>query len=208
MSTGQLQLASLQFCMACRSVPRMHLRVELGTPRHLWVAATRLRTRNEMQPITARVPAFRPRKVTWDIQAATLDAASDPLASVECIKFGESFDGSFDGIVWPRNIKQIKFDVYSSNMSIDMVRWPQSLQQLRFGHYFNRPIDMVQWPSSLLQLTEVWLRLQSAYCRSHVAIVSSMDTTRVVIQLAYRQGNVAILSSAARTWLAFQPSYR
>ncbi|CAN0432129.1 unnamed protein product [Ectocarpus sp. 12 AP-2014] len=87
-STSQLQLASLQFCMACRSVPQMHLRVEFRTPRHLWVAPTTLRTRNEMQPITARVPAFRPRKVTWNIPAATLDAASDPLTSVECIKSG------------------------------------------------------------------------------------------------------------------------
>lgn len=152
-STSQLQLASLQVCMACRSVPRMHhLRVEVGTPRHLWVSVTRLRTYNEMQPITTRVPTFRPRKVTWNIPAATLDAASDPLASMECIKFGDRFDGSFDGIVWPRNVKQIKFDA-DFNMPVDMVRWPASLQQLTFGQYFNRTVDMVQWPASLQQLT-------------------------------------------------------
>ncbi|CAN0153045.1 unnamed protein product, partial [Ectocarpus sp. 8 AP-2014] len=137
---------------ACRSVPRMHLRVELGTPRHMWVAATRLRTRNEMQPITTRVPAFRPRKVTWNIPAATLDAASDPLASVECIKFGCRFNGSFDSILWPRNVKHIKFDA-DFNMPVDMVQWPASLQQLMFGQDFDWPIDRIAWPSSLQRIS-------------------------------------------------------
>ncbi|CAN0340877.1 unnamed protein product, partial [Ectocarpus sp. 8 AP-2014] len=66
-STKELQLASLQFCVACRNVPTLHLAVyNTHVPARLWNdhAATEART-GAKRPSTTRVPVFRPRGVTW-----------------------------------------------------------------------------------------------------------------------------------------------
>lgn len=71
-TTVQLQLASPEFCAACRSVPTLHLRVDKHTP-------TRLRSDGDASSSTeegesagngvvARVPVIRARKVTWDLR--------------------------------------------------------------------------------------------------------------------------------------------
>ncbi|CAM9393068.1 unnamed protein product, partial [Hapterophycus canaliculatus] len=152
-STKELQLASLQFCAACRSVPVFHLRVDSGTPTRLWTSAAARGTRSAKKLSLTRVPAVRAREVTWGISAAALrNVKGDVLSKVEWLSFGNDFNGSpIHGATWPESLQHLTFE-WDFNQPIEMVRWPASLQVLSLGIDFNQPIKRVSWPSSLRQL--------------------------------------------------------
>ncbi|CAM9525311.1 unnamed protein product [Ectocarpus sp. 4 AP-2014] len=152
-STKELQLASLEFCMACRNHQTLHLIVEAKTPRRLLAAADAPPTQQTSLACT-RVPRVRARCVTWDVTtAAELRIPILAMTGVDCLEFGNAFGGSLKAVAWPRRLKRIEF-CYSSpfNRPIDQVEWPDSLQTLLFGLSFNQPIKAVRWPACLQRL--------------------------------------------------------
>ena len=109
-STAQLQLASLQFCLACRSVRTLHLRVQSDTPRYLWATVGIPRTRRARKALTSRVPALRPEKVTWGLAVVKkMELSSDALSSLVSVVFGDGFNESVDNVSWPVGIRTIEF---------------------------------------------------------------------------------------------------
>ncbi|CAM9142532.1 unnamed protein product [Ectocarpus sp. 12 AP-2014] len=152
-STKELQLTSLEFCMACRNHQTLHLSVDAQTPRRLLAAADAPPTHQTGLAYT-RVPRLRARCVTWDIAtAAELRIPIFAMTGVDCLEFGNAFGGSLEAVAWPRRLKRIEF-CYSSpfNRPIDQVEWPESLQTLLFGLSFNQPIKAVRWPVCLQRL--------------------------------------------------------
>lgn len=67
--TKQLQLASLHFCVECRNVTTLHLRVDVDTPRRLLAAADTVPPEPDKQGST-RVPRLRACRVTWKMSSA------------------------------------------------------------------------------------------------------------------------------------------
>lgn len=87
-STAQLQLASLQFCKACRSVPTLYMTVDEGTPEHLWdhSASQQRRASREWRRVRrlTRVPIFRPRGVTRNLLIKSFSFTGTAFAGVDC----------------------------------------------------------------------------------------------------------------------------
>ncbi|CAM9741407.1 unnamed protein product, partial [Ectocarpus fasciculatus] len=93
-STQQLQLASLGFCAACRSVSTLRVNVEPCTPRRLWagVAITREAGSAKRRSVP-RVPILRAREVAWDLPGSALeDINGDALSRVEHFAFSHEFN--------------------------------------------------------------------------------------------------------------------
>ncbi|CAM9383994.1 unnamed protein product [Ectocarpus sp. 4 AP-2014] len=64
MSTTALQLASLQFCLACRSALTFRRRINTDTPGHLWAKDSGPQARHSARTRCAsRVPALHAREV-------------------------------------------------------------------------------------------------------------------------------------------------
>ncbi|CAN0246344.1 unnamed protein product, partial [Ectocarpus sp. 12 AP-2014] len=129
-STKELQLASMEVCIACRNYQTVHLKVGEHIPRRLLTAAD---APSWLSP--TRVPRLRACCVTWNMPtAAELRNSIFAMTDVDYLEFGVAFEGSLEGVAWPRRLKTIKFHEYSSfNQPIDLVKWPASLQELAFG---------------------------------------------------------------------------
>lgn len=153
-STKELQLASLDFCHACRSVTTLSLTVNDAIPRRLLAAADApLPNRKRLCP--SRVPRLRARRVWWGLPtAAELRKPTFSLADATEMYFDDDFADSLDGIAWPHRLKDVSFTGHSKfNRPLDKVTWPACLQKLTFGEGFNQPIRGNVWPSSLQELT-------------------------------------------------------
>ncbi|CAN0021025.1 unnamed protein product, partial [Ectocarpus sp. 6 AP-2014] len=72
----ELQLASLEFCMACRNYPTMKLKVDARIPRRLLATDDAPHLQSEWLCGT-RVPRLRARRVSWDM--ATAAELRDPI---------------------------------------------------------------------------------------------------------------------------------
>ncbi|CAN0306423.1 unnamed protein product [Ectocarpus sp. 6 AP-2014] len=129
-STKELQLASLEFCMACRHHQTLHLNVDAKTPRRLLAAADAPPTHQTSLACT-RVPRVRARCLTWDITtAAELRIPIFAMTGVDCLEFGNDFGGSLEAVAWPRRLKRIEFLSSSPfNRPIDQVEWPESFRR-------------------------------------------------------------------------------
>ncbi|CAN0174561.1 unnamed protein product, partial [Ectocarpus fasciculatus] len=152
-STKELQLASLEFCIACRSYPTVHLKVDAQVPRRL-LAAVDAPSPHPNRLCGTRVPRLRALSVTWNMQtAAELRNPIFAISDVNCLEFGEDFKGSLEAVAWPRRLKTITFG-YSCifDMPINLVEWPVSLQSITFGCAFNRRIERANFPASLHEL--------------------------------------------------------
>lgn len=151
-ATNEVRLASVQLCQACRSAHTVPLRVDGDVPTSLMATVDNLS--NHEEGVSARVPRFRARRVTWS--RPSLDVLSDPMdifAGVEELYFGGTFNGRLDVRAWPSRLRKLEFGIKSRfNQPINDATWPTSLQELRFGS-FNQPIEGVAWPTSLQQLT-------------------------------------------------------
>ncbi|CAN0242056.1 unnamed protein product, partial [Ectocarpus sp. 12 AP-2014] len=179
-STLELQLTSLDFCRACRSIPTLDVAVDEHTPRSLWAPDT-TQTRpithsSKVARISSRVPAVRAAGLTWGlllevllestamelwgwsnvlrlrgaVDSVSLESATWP-PRLKLLSFGDGFNQPIAGVVWPASLQQLFFGVFF-NQPIAGVLWPASLQQLFFGVFFNQPIAGVAWPASLQQL--------------------------------------------------------
>ncbi|CAN0447860.1 unnamed protein product [Ectocarpus sp. 12 AP-2014] len=172
--TAQLQLASLQLCISCRSVPSLDLRVKSYTPEPLWARPPDRETRRAKQRRVGRVPILRARVVIWELSSETLRLSGEGLASAQRFIFnnptidridgrvwppalkelflGMMFDSPFENMVWPSSLVKVSLGS-NFNQPIHQVTWPASLRNLSFGSLFDQPIDLATWPSSL---TELW----------------------------------------------------
>ncbi|CAM9957256.1 unnamed protein product [Ectocarpus sp. 4 AP-2014] len=152
-STRELQLASLDLCIACRNYPTVRLNVEAHTPRRL-LAATDAPPPNPKRLFKTRVPRLRACRVAWNmVTAAELRFPMFVMTDVDCLKFGKDFQGGLEDVAWPERLKAIEFGSGSVfNKPIDQVQWPASLQKLEFGYMFNRPVEGAKFPSSLQEL--------------------------------------------------------
>lgn len=177
MPTRQLQLASLQCCIACRSVVTLDVRVEDDTPPDFWAPRTQ-----QADPMTG-VPPIRALSAPWALSASQLSRCSRMELSkgldrlqlgVDFLQPGAAAIESLDSMVWPYTLKRLVSDDrfyrpvdrvgwpacleqltfgYSFNQQIAGIDGPASLQQLAFGSWFNEPIHGVVWPVSLQPLT-------------------------------------------------------
>ena len=151
-STKELQLASLEFCTACRSVPTLHVKVEKGTPTRLWMSAAGRETRNATRLNATRVPVIRAHAVTWKLSASALRSMGDVLSKAKRFMFGDAFNCDVRGVTWPCELEVLRFDDAFSH-TITEVTWPESLQELSFTSEFNQPLQGVSWPGSLHRLS-------------------------------------------------------
>ncbi len=160
-STLELQLASLDFCRACRSIPRLAVTVGgrvCPTPKSLWISRDASKPSLFGYPFfsSSRVPGVRALRLKWSIQltalvhhaAVELTARSDALE----LSLGRFFNQPVIGVLWPSSLQKLSFGHFF-NQPIAGVVWPASLQQLLFGALFNQPVAGVVWPDSLLQLS-------------------------------------------------------
>lgn len=148
-STTQLQLASIEFCVACRSATTLHLTVDDRTPHRLLARADAPAPGPEELGVSARVPRFRARTVAWHRRScAELRSPIYALTEVQIFSFGGGFDASLDGVSWPKRVKTIHFGD-DFDQSLDRSTLPPYLDEVLFGRDFNRPIDGVCWPASL-----------------------------------------------------------
>ena len=104
--------------------------------------------------VDSRVPRIRGvRGVTWELPAAMLGSASrESFANLGSLRFGDDFNESLDGVVWPRGLRRLVLGE-GFDQPVDGVRWPPSLTEVTFSVSFNQPISAVAWPPSLQQLT-------------------------------------------------------
>lgn len=154
-STKELQLASLEFCAACRSVATLALIVDGRVPRSLLATDSALLPPDRKRSCSSRVPRLRARRVRWNLPtAAELTRPIHSVAGATELDFGYGFVDSLEGVVWPRRLKKIRFHRTSVlYLPPSGVTWPTSLEQLRFGAAFNQPLCRVRWSTSLQELT-------------------------------------------------------
>ncbi|CAM9664373.1 unnamed protein product, partial [Ectocarpus fasciculatus] len=153
-STKELQLTSLEFCIACRSYPTVHLNVNEQTPRRL-LASVDAPPPHPKRLCWTRVPRLRARRVTWNMPTtAELRTPIFAMTDVDYLEFGMYFEDSLEAVAWPGRLKTIRFQLASEfNQPLELVKWPVSLQKISFGKDFNQPIERgVFWPDSLQTL--------------------------------------------------------
>ncbi|CAN0193582.1 unnamed protein product, partial [Hapterophycus canaliculatus] len=158
-STMELQLASLDFCVACRSVPTLHLIVDDDTPSRLLrfadgeEHASVARDTPDGGRCKSRVPRFLARSVTWGVASAErLKSPIGALSKVESFVFGNAFNDRVEGVSWPPRVERLLVFGEFFNQPIEKVEWPASLELLVFGWEFNQRISQVVWPPSLRRL--------------------------------------------------------
>ncbi|CAN0362701.1 unnamed protein product [Ectocarpus sp. 12 AP-2014] len=150
-STKELQLASLEFCIACRNNPTVHMNVDERIPRRL-LAAADAPPPHPKRLCQTRVPRLQARGVTWNMPtAAELRNPIFAMKDIDFLKFGDAFNDSLKAVEWPHRLETLEFGVNFNN-PIEEVEWPPSLRHLKFGLRFNQPIQWVRLPASLLQL--------------------------------------------------------
>ncbi|CAM9765425.1 unnamed protein product, partial [Ectocarpus sp. 4 AP-2014] len=149
-STKELQLASLEFCIACRNYPTVHMNVDERIPRQL-LAAADAPPPHPKRLCQTRVPRLQARRVMWNMPtAAELRNPIFAMKDMDFLQLGDAFEDSLEAVAWPRRLKTLEFSRCSPfNKPVDLVQWPVSLQRLTFGRRFNRPIEHVSWPASL-----------------------------------------------------------
>ena len=149
-STKELQLASLEFCAACRSVPRLDVTVTKRTPTRLWMGAPTRATRSTKRLSSTRVPVVRASRVIRERSASDLRNMGDVLSKAKLFIFDSEFNGDVRGVVWPASIESLGFSK-AFKLPLQGLPWPESLQTLIFeGGVAN--LAGAAWPSSLRTL--------------------------------------------------------
>ncbi|CAB1103084.1 unnamed protein product [Ectocarpus sp. CCAP 1310/34] len=152
-STKELQLASLDFCIACRNCQTVHLNVDEQIPRRL-LASADAPPPHPKRLCWTRVPRLRSRRVTWNMPtAAKLRTPIFAMTDMEYLEFGDAFGDSLEAVPWPEHLRTMEFHHDSPfDQTIELVQWPPFLQNVTFGGDFNQPIERVKFPASLQQL--------------------------------------------------------
>jgi len=155
-STLELQRVSLDFCLACRSAPTLHVYVQAQTPRSLWSSRAPTNTNSSKARLSTRVPIVRALRLTWVLPMKVLveSAAVELWAWSELVHLlGALSAGSLGSVVWPKRLQHLVLDTSWPAVAMKSVQWPPNLQHLKFGVDFNQPIVGAVWPDSLQQLS-------------------------------------------------------
>ena len=171
--TRNLQLASVQLCVACRSSATLRVRVDDATPHTLLTTSNSpqasLRSPNGLETGSptgsreaagcgaTRVPPVRAHTVVWERSAPTSaqTAEMELLRGARSLQLGRAFSGGLESVAWPEGLVRLelggRFDWPAKPAK--PVSWPSSIRHLTFGQYFDKPVDGVSWPESLETLT-------------------------------------------------------
>ena len=125
-STMNLQLASVQLCIACRAVAPLHVRLGQGIPRSMWatdISPAQPATEVAELPVPSRVPVVQMLSATWDIDLRTFRSSQRPCAEA------------------PSRGWRLKLSCFSVEGGVNSVTWPVSLLKLSFGAGFNHSND-------------------------------------------------------------------
>ena len=124
-------LASLEFCVACPSVPTLIAAVEKGTPTSLWVDDPGREMHGAKRLSSTRVPVVRAHGVTWRLPASALRSMShDVFSKVTFVFVDGDLDGDVRGLAWPASLRHLYF--FRVEAPPDRVSWPPTL------HYDSR----------------------------------------------------------------------
>ena len=107
-STLQLQLASLQFCVVCRSVSTLHLLVKDGMPTLMFEDAPVSDVKVKKGRCT-RVPAIQPLILTLELSVWLSRFSSETLANVAQLTLLEGFNDELNDVAWPSSLQQLTF---------------------------------------------------------------------------------------------------
>lgn len=172
-STLELQLASLEFCRACRSVPLLHVRVHSGTPhtlrapgkdasqRHPWqhtslsLNASSASAAKVASIESSRVPAVRAACLTWSVGENELACVGglEQWGELQYLQLsGNNFWSELELMEWPHTLKALTLDIGLA-VPERVMSWPVNLQELSLGRRFNQPLSRIVWPASLQQLS-------------------------------------------------------
>lgn len=159
MSTRNLQLASMQFCLACRSVATLRVRIGNETPKSLLapsIPPTCQKTigdTNAAGNYPSRVPPLRALCVIWERLTKYLAYCYEMelFTNLKWLEFANFFVGSLDFVVWPEGLQRL---VLRGRLDLPRkpVSWPLSLRRLELGKYFNKSIIDVVLPAALEHL--------------------------------------------------------
>ncbi|CAN0504410.1 unnamed protein product, partial [Ectocarpus sp. 12 AP-2014] len=150
-STLQLQLASLEFCGACRSIAMLHVFVDAETPPTLWS----LGQANPTAVTSTRVPAVRAVGLTWarPTESPLGSASSELWTRLESLQLQVSLcTANLDSVVWPQGLQRLVMDCTVFMIPLEMMSWPSSLKSLTFAGIFDQPINEIVWPASIQEL--------------------------------------------------------
>ncbi|CAM9108795.1 unnamed protein product, partial [Scytosiphon promiscuus] len=101
-STLQLQLASMQLCLACRRFSTLEVRVEEGTPSCVWARSTPLSEQG------SRVPPLRAVGLTWELDYFLIETARTELTkNLQRLELYSPFLSSVEGMIWPSRLKHL-----------------------------------------------------------------------------------------------------
>lgn len=158
MSTLELQLASLEFCAACRSTPILRVRVTDQTRRSLWsprkAQTGRYMTRSKVR-ISSRVLVVRAFRLAWELPMKVLleSAATELWKRSEYLYLQGAVPpaGRLEPVVWPKRLKHLTFNTGLKTV-MEAGLWPEFLIRLALLGGFDEPIAGVECPSSLQQL--------------------------------------------------------
>ena len=153
-SKTQLQLASIQLCVACRRSATFRLKINDHIPHRLLAYADApAPTLERGCRLSPRVPRLKARIVAWHRRSCQeLRRPVYALTEAQFLLFGSGFDESVDDVSWPEGLKVISFGG-DFDQDVEDVNWPPALQEIAFGHNFDQPVDRVAWPASLVYLT-------------------------------------------------------
>lgn len=128
-STLELQLASLEYCRACRNVPTLHVRVYDTTPRSLWFSGqTQPNMDNSKRRISTRVPVVRTLRLTWGLSMEALQQSA-----------------TMEMWIW---LEVLELRGSSSADNLDSMIWPQGLKRLVLDTFFGTPVEEMSLPTS------------------------------------------------------------
>ncbi|CAM9464117.1 unnamed protein product [Ectocarpus sp. 13 AM-2016] len=205
-STKELQLASLEICIACRSYPTVHLKVDDQIPRRLLAIADAPPPKPKRLCWT-RVPRLRARHVTWNMPtAAELRTPIFAMTDVEYLEFGMGLKDGLDAVAWPQRLKTIHFHECSPfDQPLELVQWPASLQRITFGADFNQPIERVGFPASLQQL--IFLTSYSRFNQSIAGAILPASLQLLALGMAFNQSIEDVVWPASLQQLTFGSTF-
>ncbi|CAN0528212.1 unnamed protein product, partial [Ectocarpus sp. 8 AP-2014] len=200
-STMELQLVSLEFCGACRSVQTLHVRVVQHTSPSLWPPRQSHTTPVNHGPevcISSRVPAVQAFGWTWALPMEFLlntSAIEQGAESGGLRLTWSSAAASLGSVIWPQQLKRL---VFALDMPVNVATWPASLQQLSFGDDFNQSIAEVVWSASLTQLS-----FGREFDQPVVGVVWPASLQQLSFGSAFNQPIVGVAWSASLKKLSF-----
>ncbi|CAN0287776.1 unnamed protein product, partial [Ectocarpus sp. 4 AP-2014] len=166
-STLDLQLASVDLCRACRSVPTLLVKIDHDTPRSLWTPTV---YGGANSAPSSRVPPLRAHGVKWEIEATFakhVGLAEEPREVCEDPRPPGGAPASDPQDSRSRVLstctRQLVMPTSSDSPSCDAldapvreICWSASLRRVELGSNYDEPVAGIVWPRSLRELSFGW----------------------------------------------------